>query len=165
MNKTQFQQDTASRQMTVTRTFDAPQAQVWKAWTDPQIMDQWWAPAPWKAKTKSMDFRPGGTWLYSMNGPDGEQHWSRADFKEINPITSYSAADMFTDEMGNPNPEMPVMQWTVHFAPKGSQTEVKSVISYQSEEDMLKIVEMGFKEGFEAAHQNLDKLLAAGTAA
>lgn len=69
--QTTIAKDAANKKLIVVREFDAPLAEVWKAWTDSSILDQWWAPKPWKAKTKTMDFREGGTWLYSMVGPDG----------------------------------------------------------------------------------------------
>ena len=60
----------------VKREFNASLPDVWSAWTEPQILDLWWAPAPWKSKTKSMDFKEGGRRLYAMVGPDGEERWS-----------------------------------------------------------------------------------------
>ena len=47
----------------VTREFNAGVEMVWEAWTNPEILDQWWAPKPYRTVTKSMDFREGGTWL------------------------------------------------------------------------------------------------------
>jgi uncharacterized protein YndB with AHSA1/START domain len=64
----------------VKREFNASLANVWSAWTEAEILDQWWAPAPWKARTKSMEFKEGGRRLYAMVGPQGEEHWAIADF-------------------------------------------------------------------------------------
>ncbi len=58
-NKTAITKDMANKKIKVTRSFDATPEQVWSAWTDEEILDQWWAPKPWKAKTKSMDFHEG----------------------------------------------------------------------------------------------------------
>ena len=59
----------------VTREFNADLPLVWEAWTNPEILDQWWAPKPYQTKTKSMDFRVGGVWLYAMVSPENETHW------------------------------------------------------------------------------------------
>ena len=67
MNKTQF--SAKGSQLTVTRTFDAPIDLVWRAWTEAELLDQWWAPSPWKSKTKTMDFSENGKRLYAMCGP------------------------------------------------------------------------------------------------
>jgi uncharacterized protein YndB with AHSA1/START domain len=148
------------KQLTVKREFKGPVKTVWKAWTDPDLLDRWWAPKPWKAKTKHMDFRIGGHWLYSMNGPEGEKHWSRADFKEIQPGVSYRGRDAFCDAQGNVNHEMPVMDWDVTFSETVSGTTlVQVVLTFDSLSDLETLVEMGFKEGFAAAHGNLDALL------
>lgn len=60
----------------IRREFDAGPELVWQAWTTAELLDQWWGPEPWKAETRTMDFREGGTWLYAMVGPEGERHWS-----------------------------------------------------------------------------------------
>ncbi|MFD2144274.1 SRPBCC domain-containing protein [Mucilaginibacter antarcticus] len=70
INPTEITEDLANKKLNVTRTFNAPIDQVWKAWTDDTLLDKWWAPRPWKAETKSMNFTEGGTWLYSMVGPE-----------------------------------------------------------------------------------------------
>ena len=165
MNQTTISKDAAARQLTVVREFQAPVEQVWKAWTEPSLLDEWWAPRPWKAITKRMDFQPGGTWLYVMAGPNGEEHWCRADFETIETEKSYTGTDAFCDENGTVLSDPPGMHWQVAFSPTAGGTRVQVVITFRSEEDMQKIVEMGFEEGFTAAHGNLDELLAAGVEA
>ena len=155
----------ADRKLVVTRTFDAATDLVWQAWTDSTLLDQWWAPKPWQTMTKYMDFSEGGYWLYSMNGPEGEQHWARADYEHIEPTVRYTANDAFCDAEGNITDEAPGMHWSVKFTPAGSATQVIVEVTFDSLEDMDKIVEMGFREGFAAAHDNLDVLLASLRAA
>lgn len=159
-NETIISKDLANRKLLVEREFNAPLEKVWKAWTDSDLLDQWWAPKPWKANTKSMDFREGGFWLYYMEGPEGEKQYCRADYKSIEPNKSFTLEDVFCDENGAPAGNMPSMHWDARFSQAGSGTKVKVEITFQSIEDLEKIVEMGFKEGFTAAHANLDELLA-----
>jgi uncharacterized protein YndB with AHSA1/START domain len=59
--------------MVVTRIFDAPRELVWKAWTDPQYVKQWWGPKGFTAPFCQMDFRVGGKFLYCMRTPDGQE--------------------------------------------------------------------------------------------
>ena len=54
---------------------------------------------------------------------------------------------------------MPRMDWVVKFNGATDSTKVETVITFATEEDLNKIVEMGFKEGFAMAHGNLDELL------
>jgi len=157
--QTTISKDAASKKIVVVREFDAPIEEVWKAWTESGLLDMWWAPKPWKAKTKSMDFREGGRWLYSMVGPEGNDSWCRVDFKTIVPNKSYTAEDAFCDENGNLNNEFPSMHWKNEFSASGTGTKVEIEITFDKKEDMDKIVEMGFEEGFTAAHGNLDEVL------
>jgi uncharacterized protein YndB with AHSA1/START domain len=160
LNKeTIYTKDLTNKKIKVEREFDAPVDQVWKAWTDSEILDQWWAPKPWKANTISMDFKSGGRWLYYMQGPDGSRHYCILDYKSISPKKNIIAEDAFTDDKGNINKEFPSMHWENEFKPVGSQTKVVIDITFASEADLEKIIEMGFKEGFAAAHRNLDELL------
>jgi uncharacterized protein YndB with AHSA1/START domain len=145
--------------MLAAREFDAPLEQVWKAWTERELLDQWWAPRPWKAVTQSMDFREDGTWLYYMEGPDGSRHYCRADYKTIVPKKSYTGLDAFCDENGTINEDFPRMKWKVEFSSTKTGTKVDVEITFASAVDLGKIVEMGFKEGFSMAHTNLDELL------
>jgi uncharacterized protein YndB with AHSA1/START domain len=57
----------------VTREFNLKLNLVWSAFTEPAILDQWWAPKPYRTETKSMAFSVGGTWLYAMVAPTGEK--------------------------------------------------------------------------------------------
>jgi uncharacterized protein YndB with AHSA1/START domain len=161
LNKeTIFTKDLANKKLKVVREFDAPLELVWKAWTDSELLDQWWAPKPWKANTQTMDFREGGRWLYYMEGPDGERHYCRADYQSVIPNKRFIGDDSFCDEHGNKTSELPQMHWRSEFSRSGSGTKVEVEITFSSEADMEKIIEMGFKEGFAAAHNNLDELLA-----
>ena len=158
--ETIFSKDEANKKIKVVREFDAPVERVWKAWTERELLDQWWAPKPWKANTQSMDFREGGTWLYYMEGPDGSRHYCRADYENIVSSKSYTALDAFCDDKGNITTDFPRMHWKVLFNKSANGTKVEIEIIFDSEADMEKIIEMGFKEGFAAAHTNLDELLA-----
>lgn len=158
--ETIYTKDAANKKIKVVRDFDAPVEHVWRAWTEKELVDQWWAPKPWKANTQSMDFRAGGTWLYYMEGPDGSRHYCRADYETIVANKSYTGLDAFCDENGNINTEFPRMHWRVLFTSSGGGTRVEVEITFASETDLEKIIEMGFKEGFAAAHTNLDELLA-----
>ncbi|MBD2752913.1 SRPBCC family protein [Spirosoma validum] len=154
-----FVVDKDNKQINVEREFNAPLPMVWSAWTESELLDQWWAPKPWHVRTKSMDFKPGGSWLYAMIGPDGETHWSKADFKTIEPQKSFSALDGFCDENGTINTDMPRSLWENTFTNKGESTLVNIVITYDQLADLEQTINMGFKEGFTAGLENLDTLL------
>ena len=160
MSKTTFTRDEANARLTIERVFPAPQGRVWQAMTDPGLLDQWWAPKPWWTKTAHMDFRVGGYWLYSMNGPNGEQHFGRMDYLEIEPEHRFKSDDAFTDANGNVNESLPRQHIDTRLIAEGDRTKVVTVIEYASAEDMNRIFEMGFREGLTMAHDQLEALLA-----
>ncbi len=154
-----FSVDRKNKEITVKREFAAPLSQIWDAWTKRELLDQWWAPNPWKARTKTLDFKEGGSWIYAMIGPDGEKQWARTDFENISPAKSFSCIDAFSDENGNINGSLPTSKWNVQFNEKQSSTLVSIEIKYNELTDLDTIINMGFKEGFTAALQNLDKII------
>ena len=160
-----FSVDKANRTITVKREFAADLALVWDAFTKPEILDQWWAPKPWKAKTKSMDFREGGRWHYSMRGPGGEEHFpdqehfAILDYKTIKVRQQFTALDGFSDAEGNINKEMPRSTWDSKFTSQGEMTLVTSVLQYDDLAQLEQTIAMGFKEGLSMAMENLDALL------
>ena len=145
----------------VHREFAADLALVWDAWTKPELLDQWWAPKPYKTQTKFMDFREGGHWLYAMVSPENEMHWGRNDYQKIDLQKSFTGLDAFCDEQGVFNKELPRTQWTNTFAEAGDKTLVSIVATYPSLADLEKIIALGFKEGFTMALENLDQYLEA----
>lgn len=144
----------------VKREFNASLSNVWSAWTEAAILDQWWAPAPWKSRTKSMDFKEGGRRLYAMVGPEGEEHWAIADFTSISPKTNFKYQDAFSDSEGNLNQEFPRSNWDVTFSEEGDHTFVDIVIKHDKLSDLEAIIQMGFKEGFTIAMEGLDEIFA-----
>ena len=161
-NETRFSQDPSGKKLIVIREFNAPVEKVWRAWTESSLLDQWWAPKPWKAETKSMAFKEGGRWLYYMLGPAGDRHWCKVEFQTIDPHKSFTVINSFCDENGNTNGDLPVMHWSNNFASNGAGTTITVEISFDSTADLQKIVEMGFKEGFKMGLGNLDEMIAMG---
>ena len=154
-----FVVDKQNNKVKVTREFAAPLSKVWAAWTQSELLDQWWAPKPWKTNTKKIEFKEGGHWLYVMAGPEGEEHWCRADFKNVSPMKSFEGIDAFCDLQGKINTDFPVVHWSLNFSEAKNKTTVNVEIALDSLADLEKYIEMGFKEGFTMALGNLDELL------
>lgn len=147
--------------ITVKREFAAELPVVWDAFTKSEILDQWWAPRPWKSRTKIMDFREGGHWLYAMVGPEGEEHWSFINYETIEIKKHFAGIDGFSDAEGNVNTELPQSKWRNSFQSQGDETLVTIDITYSDLAQLEAIIEMGFKEGLTMAMEGLDELLAA----
>lgn len=144
----------------IKREFDATPELVWKAWTEAELLNQWWAPKPYHIETKVLDLKVGGTWLYAMVSPKNEKTWCKADYKAIEAIKLLSWSDAFCDENGIENNIKPRSYWTNNFAESNEITTVSITILHDKLEDMETLIKMGFKEGFTMGLGNLDELLA-----
>lgn len=147
--------------ITIKREFAAELSLVWDAYTKSEVLDQWWAPKPWKSKTRSMDFREGGKWHYAMVGPKGEEHWAVANYQKIQTHKKFTVLDAFADAEGKVNKDMPQSKWEVVFTDKGDVTLVEFRISYDDLAQLEETIKMGFKEGFTMALGNLDQYIEA----
>jgi uncharacterized protein YndB with AHSA1/START domain len=71
------------RTLTVTRFVGAPRNIVYEAWTEPQHLTHWWGPRGFTITIKSIDVRPGGSWVYMMHGPDGVDYPNKIVYSEV----------------------------------------------------------------------------------
>ncbi|HET7190503.1 MAG TPA: SRPBCC domain-containing protein [Pseudolabrys sp.] len=69
--------------VTLKRTFDAPRALVWKAWTDQKMMAQWFGPRGFTAPVCELDVRVGGSLRIVMRGADGNEYPMKGTFREV----------------------------------------------------------------------------------
>lgn len=76
-------ENTADREIVSTRVFNAPRKLVWKAWTDPKHLAQWWGPKGFTNTFHEFDLRSGGVWRFVMHSPDGTDYPNRSVFVEI----------------------------------------------------------------------------------
>lgn len=90
------------RELVLTRTFDAPRALVFRAWTEPEHLRRWFGPRGWTLTACTRDLRVGGVWRYCLRGPGGEDVWGRAVYREITPPERLVYTDSFADAAGNP---------------------------------------------------------------
>lgn len=156
--KTLVVKDLEEKSILVSRTFSAPLENVWRAYTESELLELWWAPKPWKAKTKSMDFSVGGYWLYAMVGPENEKHWGRMDYTAIAPHLSFEIKDSFCDEEGTVNTSLPVSKGTIVFTTTDAGTLVEFKMFYSDEKEIETMIEMGFEQGITACLEQLEML-------
>ena len=92
---------TEMERMVVTRVFDAPRELVWKAWTDPKYVMQWWGPKGFTSPHCEIDFRVGGKFLFCMRTPDGQEGWNAGEYHEIVLHEKIVSSMYFSDSKGN----------------------------------------------------------------
>ncbi len=153
-----FTVDKATNTIHITREFAADLDLVWDAFTKAEILDQWSAPKPWKAQTKEMDFREGGRWLYAMVSPENVFHWSLVEYIKIEPKSSFSTRNTFSDENGKPrNDAFSLVKNSFKAGTETTTVYIEKVFDDLSTLEFL--VAGGFKEGTAAAMGNLDEYL------
>ena len=156
-----FEADLAAKTIHIVREFNAPIEKVWRAFTEPDLLEKWIAPKPWTAINKISDFTVGGIWLYAMVSPEGQKHWVYAKITAIENGSTISLTGMFCDGDGNPVTDAPKSyRDTKFFSIDGNRTKVDSVITFEDESTIKMFVEGGFKEGTAMTLNNLDELLA-----
>jgi uncharacterized protein YndB with AHSA1/START domain len=142
--------NTADREIVITRVFDAPRELVFKAWTDPKHVAQWWGPKGFTTTTYEMDVRPGGVWRFVMHGPDGVDYKNKIIYIEIvkpeRLVYSHGG-----DEEGEPGQ----FHVTVTFAEQGGKTKLTLRMLFGSAAERGKAKEMGAIEG---ANETLERL-------
>ena len=132
-------------ELLLTRTFDAPRELVFKVWTDPKHVAQWWGPTGFTTTVEEMDVRPGGAWRYSMLGPDGKEYPFDGTYVEV-----VEPERLVFDGSIHGSPEQRV--WTeVTFSEQQNKTTVTVRQMYSFESDATRGAQMGW-------NQQLDRL-------
>lgn len=140
----------SDRELRFTRTFDAPRTLVWKAWTDPAHVGQWWGPNGFTTTTYESDVRPGGVWRYMMHGPDGTDYPNLVTFAVVVAPERLEYAHG-TDAA---NPEM--FRTTVLFEEAGGKTTITMRLLFPTREER-DITEQKYG-AVEGANQTLARL-------
>lgn len=154
-----FNKDFDAKSIYVMKVYDAHVSEVWDYFTKRDLIDQWWAPKPWKCETVKMDFTENGIWLYAMKGPDGEKMYSQVKYGEITEHRTFDGIDAFCDENGMIDETLPQTKWLIGFTGVEEGTKVSFNLHFQSEEDMKKQLEMGFEDGFTKGLNQLEEIL------
>ena len=108
-----------ANEIAITRIYDSPVQLVWDAWTDPEQVAQWWGPRGFTLTTHSKDLRPGGSWVYTMHGPDGVDYPNKTQYLEVEPY-----ARLVYDHGGNDD-RPPLFRVTVVFTEMRGKTKME----------------------------------------
>lgn len=156
--KTHIVKDFNEKSILVSREFKTTLKNIWNAFTDSKILDQWWGPSPWHAETKSINFTVGGFWLYAMVGPEGEKHWGRMNYSAIDLHKNFHIEDVFCDENGKVNTALPASKGQISFIETKNGIRVDFKMFYPTEDDLRKLIEMGFEQGIAIGLDQLESL-------
>lgn len=153
----EFSLDKTTKTVLIIREFNAPQALVWEAFTNAELLDQWVAPKPFTSRTKYMEFKEGGKRFYAMVSPEGDERWALQEYKTIRPKTYFKMYNAFADKDGNTEPTG--SEWEYTFTEQNWITKVSISIYNESLERLERILN-GFTIGMKMSLVNLEELLA-----
>ena len=136
----------ADRELVLTRLIDAPREKVFRAWTDAEILKQWFAPLPWTTPSAELDVRPGGANVIVMRSPEGADFPNRGVYLEVVPNERLVITDAFTSAW-QPS-EKPFMTVVLTFEDEGGKTRYTARVLHWTVEDREAHEKMGFHEGW-----------------
>lgn len=143
---------TADREIVLSREFDAPRELVWRAYTDPAHVANWWGPNGFTNTVHEMDVRVGGMWRFTMHGPDGTDYPNRITYQEIvaPELLAFAHGEDVDDDPG-------AFQVTVRFDDLGGRTRVTQKMVFATAAQRAGVEQFG---AVELGNQTLAKLAA-----
>jgi uncharacterized protein YndB with AHSA1/START domain len=149
----------SAHELVIRRTFDAPRALVFAAWTQSAHLARWSGPHGFTTTEDHMDLRPGGAYRVCLHGPDGTDHWLRGVYREIVPPERLVFTHSWEDESGQAGPETVV---SVSLTERNGKTEMVFHQAFFETQASRDGHEGGWSESFERLARHLAAVMAAG---
>ncbi|MBH1555078.1 SRPBCC family protein [Stenotrophomonas maltophilia] len=145
--------------LVISRVLNAPRAALWRAWTDPELLRQWWCPKPWTTQVRAFDLRPGGAFHTFMQGPDGGSSDNPGSFLEIVPQQCL----VFTSMLGPGwRPQSPWLGFTaiITMEDEGQGCRYTARVMHPDKSLRDQHEQLGFFDGWNTAIGQLEALAA-----
>ena len=147
----------SDRELVLTRVIDVPREKLWRCWTEPKLMLQWFTPAPWKTIHAETDVRPGGSSYVVMQGPDGQEMPNRGVYLEVVKNEKLVFTDAYT-RAWEPSGK-PFFTGILTFEDAGpGKTKYTARVRHWTVADRDAHEKMGFHEGWGIATSQLEAL-------
>lgn len=145
------------RELVLERIIEAPAETLYRCWTEPELMKQWFVPKPWTLAKVEQDVRPGGKSLVVMQDPEGNEYPNPGTYLEVVPGKKLVFTDAFTE--GWVPTDKAFMVAIVTFEDLGNgKTRYIARARHWTDEDVKQHVEMGFHEGWGQTADQLAEL-------
>ncbi len=148
MAETEFVIEPGRQDIVIKRVFDAPRDVVFKAFTDPNLIPNWWGPRRYTTEVDRMEVKPGGLWRFLNRDADGNEFWFKGVYHDI--VAPDRIVQTFEFE-GMPGQ---VSLETATFDEVDGETRYVGVSVFQSVDDRDAMVQSGMEEG---ARETLDR--------
>jgi uncharacterized protein YndB with AHSA1/START domain len=136
----------AKRELVLTRLIDAPREKLFRCWTEPELLKQWFAPLPYTITHAELDVRSGGSNYIVMRSPEGQDMPLRGVYLEVVP----NERVVFTDAYTRPwePSDKPFFTGIITFEDEGGKTRYTARALHWTDEDCEAHEKMGFHEGW-----------------
>ena len=150
--------ENSDRELVLTRLIDAPREKLYRAWTDAELLKQWFAPKPWTTPHAELDVRPGGASLVVMRSPDGNDMPCPGVYLEVVPNQRLVFTDAYTSAW-QPS-QKPFMTVILTFEDEGGKTRYTARVRHWTVADREAHEKMGFHQGWGQCADQLAALAA-----
>lgn len=134
------------RELVLTRIINVPREKLFRAWTEPELLKQWFAPKPWSTPSAEIDVRPGGSSLIVMRSPEGQDFPNRGTYLEVVKNQKLVFTDAFVNAW-EPS-EKAFMVATITFEDHNGGTKYTARVQHWSVADREAHEQMGFEQGW-----------------
>ncbi|MES2291763.1 MAG: SRPBCC family protein [Pseudomonadota bacterium] len=147
----------AAHELILTRVMDAPADKLFRCWTDPDLLKQWFAPKPYTTPVAEMDLRVGGATNVVMKSPDGQEMPNPGTILDVVPGRKLVFTDAYTGDW-MPREGAPFMTAVITFEPEGGKTRYTATVRHWTGDDVKKHEAMGFHQGWGICADQLEAL-------
>ncbi len=154
-NPKQIADPPEAQDLVISRLLRAPRALLWRAWTEPDLLKQWWCPKPWTTEVKAFDLRPGGGFHTFMQGPDGGSSDNPGCFLHV----QHQERIIFTSMLVvGWRPGTPWLPFTaiITFADEAGGTRYGASVMHPDKDSRDRHAEMGFFDGWNTCISQLE---------
>jgi uncharacterized protein YndB with AHSA1/START domain len=148
-------------QILITREFDAPRDLVWRAWTEPELIERWWAGKRGKVKSADVDLRVGGKWRYVMEAGEGFEVAFHGEYREIVPNERLVNTEVYEDPDGmwERDPDFYAVN-TITFSEEDGRTTMTCLVDHTKKEHRDGHIESGMEGGMQESMDALEEVAA-----
>jgi uncharacterized protein YndB with AHSA1/START domain len=143
-------------ELKLTRLIDAPRSVLYRCWTEPELIKQWFTPRPWTTPVVETDVRAGGASRMIFRGPEGQEFPNNGVYLEVVPNEKLVFTDAYT-EAWVPSAK-PFMTACISFTDEDGKTRYDAVVRHWRAEDKAQHEQMGFHDGWGKATDQLEAL-------
>jgi uncharacterized protein YndB with AHSA1/START domain len=153
MNETIFTVEPGKQEITIRRKFEAPRELVFKAFSDPQLIPQWWGPARYATTVDKMEVRPGGMWRFSQRDSNGNEFAFHGFYHQVLAPERLVYTFEFEGVPGH------IALETIQLEAQGDETLLTDHMVFQSQEDRDGMYESGMEDGSRESLERIEALL------